>query len=238
MRAQAGVRGAVATGPAGGGTDQLARSLSRATLTGGSRNPGMVGRCFPRLAGRSPGARCGRGPQGPVFHVGRRARAGAQVTARAGAQGGGRSRQRGSGGTCGPGSSTSLRAAPGRPGRPPGPLCFVHSPRGGRPVQRPRAARAAGGRRRRGAGRVAADSGRHPSRPGRRRRPGPLRRRGGRLHDAADQVRPRRGTRRPRNAPPMGGRALVPTSRAGGGRSWAWPAYRPGSGTGGRPGWR
>ena len=35
------------------------------------------------------------------------------------------------------------------------------------------------------------------------------------------------------------GRAcLVPASRAGGGRFWAWHAYRPGSGTGGRPGWR
>ena len=54
---------------------------------------------------------------------------------------------------------------------------------------------------------MAADSGRHPSRPRRRRRPGPLRRRGGRLHDAADQVRPRRGARRPCRAPPTGGRA-------------------------------
>jgi hypothetical protein len=51
-------------------------------------------------------------PAGPAFHVGRRARAGMQVTARAGARGGGRSRRRGPGGTRGPGSGTSLRAAP------------------------------------------------------------------------------------------------------------------------------
>src|SRR5215831_4366092 len=40
-------------------------------------------------------------PAGPVFHVGRRARAGMQVTARAGARGGGRSRRRGPGGPAG-----------------------------------------------------------------------------------------------------------------------------------------
>ena len=55
-------------------------------------------------------------PAGPVFHVGRRARAGTQVTARAGARGGGRSRHRGPGGTRGPGSGTSLRAVPGARG--------------------------------------------------------------------------------------------------------------------------
>jgi hypothetical protein len=66
-------------------------------------------------------------PAGPAFHVGRRARAGMQVTARAGARGGGRSRRRGPGGTRGPGSGTSPRAGPGaRGGRRVGCVPYTH----------------------------------------------------------------------------------------------------------------
>ena len=143
-------------------------------------------------------------PAGPVFHVGRRARAGMQVTARAGARGGGRSRRRGPGGSAGQDLAprSGLRPAPTAAA---GPAVFrTLTP--WRPTRSlssgcPRG----GGRRRRGPGRVAADSGRHPPRPRRWRRPGPLRRGGGGLHDAADQVRPRRGTRRPCRTPPAGG---------------------------------
>ena len=68
------------------------QSLGRAAQPGGSRNPGMACRRVDAVGWAKSRGEVRTWPAGPVFHVGRRARAGAQVTARAGAQGGGRSR--------------------------------------------------------------------------------------------------------------------------------------------------